>query len=206
MLTHLLPAGRSRVGSRHGGRAGGRIAWAAAKRARAGWLQIVAALLSDPEVAALLLGGDGRGVSARDARAAVEDALGGKSSISKRDLAEAMAQRAREEASPGFEVSRVLSPLLDASDLSELLQRCAVGNAVGNASSFIVACLGNQEDLLKSPVKSIAGSPLKSIAGSPSWFERERSGNLSTIVNFSQIHPDPLFVYLTPPDIAHAVT
>ena len=100
MLIHLLPAGRSRVGSRHGGRAGGRIAWAAAKRARAGWLQIVAALLSDPEVAALLLGGDGRGVSARDARAAVEDALGGKSSISKRDLAEAMAQRAREEASP----------------------------------------------------------------------------------------------------------
>ncbi len=54
---------------------------------------MVAALLSDQEVAALLLG-NGRGVRTQEARAAVEAALDSKKSISKSDLAEAMARAA----------------------------------------------------------------------------------------------------------------
>ena len=63
-------------------------------------MQIVAAVLSDPQLAELLLGADGRGASPREARAAVDDVLGGKSSVNKRELAEAMAQRASEQSSP----------------------------------------------------------------------------------------------------------
>jgi hypothetical protein len=55
-------------------------------------VQIVTAVLSDPQLAELLLGADGRGVSPREACAAIHDALGGKSSVSKRDLIQAMAQ------------------------------------------------------------------------------------------------------------------
>jgi hypothetical protein len=54
---------------------------------------MVAAVLLDREVAAPLLG-NGRGVRSQEARAAVEAALDSKISISKSDLAEAMARAA----------------------------------------------------------------------------------------------------------------
>jgi hypothetical protein len=122
--------------------------------------------------------------------------LGGKSSVNKRELAEAMAQRASEQVAPWFDTASFRSPLLEASEISALLRSCASGDA----SSFIVSHLGGRGDgfVIKSPVKSTFGSP--------SRFDRDKSINISTIVNFSQTQPDPLFVHLTPPDIAHAVT
>jgi hypothetical protein len=63
-------------------------------------VQIVAAVLSDPQLAELLLGADGRGASPREACAAIHDALGDKSSVRKRDLIQAMAQRASMQSSP----------------------------------------------------------------------------------------------------------
>ena len=75
-------------------------AWVRGRGGEVRPVQIVAAVLSDPQLAELLLGADGRGASPREARAAVDDVLGGKSSVNKRELAEAMAQRASEQSSP----------------------------------------------------------------------------------------------------------